>query len=81
MQKETTINTLFGKNIYKATIANYETINKNVISDIKSFVKEKPGAMAATTDVVGNTKIFFSECFSTNLRAWTVFGFLICLSS
>ena len=38
MQKETTINTLFGKNIYKATIANYETINKNVISDIKSFV-------------------------------------------
>ena len=61
MQKETTINTLFGKNIYKATIANYETINKNVISDIKSFVKEKPGAMAATTDVVGNTKIQYTN--------------------
>ena len=61
MEKETTINTLFGKNIYKATIANYETINKNIIPHIESFVKEKPGEMAATTDVVGNTKIQYTN--------------------
>ena len=55
MQKETTINTLFGKNIYKATIANYENINENISPHIESFVKEKPGSVAATTDVNGNT--------------------------
>ncbi len=68
MEKETTINTLFGKNIYKATIANYETINENIIPHIKSFVKEKPGSVAATTDVNGNTNFTDLENAVDNLH-------------
>ena len=55
MQKETTIGNLFGKTIYKSTIDNYDTINQKLITDIESYVKEKPGSVAATTDVMGNT--------------------------
>jgi uncharacterized protein (TIGR02466 family) len=54
MQKETTIGNLFGKSIYKCTINNYDEYNKPLIKDIESFVKEKPGSVAATTDVTGN---------------------------
>ena len=54
MQKETTIANLFGKSIYKCTINNYDEYNKPLVKDIESFVKEKPGSVAATTDVTGN---------------------------
>ena len=55
MQKETTIGNLFGKTIYKSSIDNYDIINEKLIKDIQSYVKEKPGSVAATTDVMGNT--------------------------
>jgi len=55
MQKEATIANLFGKSIYKTIINNYDTINKKLVSDIESYVKEKPGSVAVTTDVMGNT--------------------------
>ena len=49
------IGSLFSKSIYKSTIDNYDTINEKLITDIQSYVKEKPGSVAATTDVTGNT--------------------------
>ena len=55
MDQEATISNLFGKQIYKTTIHEYETINKLLIPNIESFVKAKPGSVAATTDVMGNT--------------------------
>ena len=55
MQKEMVIGSLFSKSIYKSTIDSYDTINKKLITDIESYVKEKPGSVAATTDVTGNT--------------------------
>ena len=55
MQKEMVIGSLFSKSIYKSTIDNYDTINEKLITDIQSYVKEKPGSVAATTDVTGNT--------------------------
>ena len=55
MQKEMVIGSLFSKSIYKSTIDNYDTINEKLITDIESYVKEKPGSVAATTDVMGNT--------------------------
>ena len=42
MDQEATISNLFGKQIYKTTIHDYETINKLLIPNIESFVKEKP---------------------------------------
>ena len=61
MQKETTIANLFGKSIYKCTINNFDEYNKPLIKDIESFVREKPGDFAATTDVTGNTKIEYAD--------------------
>ena len=55
MQKEIVIGSLFSKSIYKSTIDNYDTINEKLITDIESYVKENPGSVAATTDVMGNT--------------------------
>ena len=55
MQKEMVIGSLFSKSIYKSTIDDYDTINEKLITDIESYVKEKPGSVAATTDVMGNT--------------------------
>jgi len=52
MEKEATINSLFGEVIYQATIENN---NNETTKHIEKFVKEKPGRTAATTDVVGNT--------------------------
>ena len=52
MEKEATINSLFGEVIYQATIKNN---NDETTKHIEKFVKEKPGRTAATTDVVGNT--------------------------
>ena len=49
------IGSLFSKSIYKSTIDDYDTINEKLITDIESYVKEKPGSVAATTDVMGNT--------------------------
>ena len=43
------IGSLFSKSIYKSTIDNYDTINEKLIKDIESYVKEKPGSVAATT--------------------------------
>jgi len=55
MQKETILGSLFSKTIYKSTIDNYDSINQKLVADIESYVKEKPGSVAATTDVMGNT--------------------------
>jgi hypothetical protein len=48
MQKETRINSLFGETIY---CTNVENDNQSLAAHIESFVKEKPGRTAATTDV------------------------------
>ena len=52
MQKEATINSLFGETIYYTHIENN---NEDTAKHIEKFVKEKPGRTAATTDVAGNT--------------------------
>jgi hypothetical protein len=52
MQKEATINSLFGETIYYTSIINDD---KTTAKHIEKFVKEKPGRTAATTDVTGNT--------------------------
>ena len=56
MEKETTINNVFSKNIYKTHLKDNKKINKIIKPLIESFVKEKPGSVAATTDVQGNTQ-------------------------
>ena len=55
MDQEATINNIFGKNIYLTNVKNHQKINKTIKPLIESFVKEKPGSVAATTDVMGNT--------------------------
>ena len=55
MDQEATINNIFGKNIYLTSVKNHQKINKTIKPLIESFVKEKPGSVAATTDVMGNT--------------------------
>ena len=52
MQKEATINSLFGETIYYTHIENDD---EDTAKHIEKFVKEKPGRTAATTDVAGNT--------------------------
>ncbi len=56
MDEEATINNVFSKNIYKTHLKNHKKINKKIKPLIESFVKEKPGSVAATTDVKGNTQ-------------------------
>jgi len=51
MEKEVTINSLFGETIYYTNIVNDD---QDTAKHIESFVKEKPGRTAATTDVKGN---------------------------
>ena len=53
MQKEARINSLFGETIFHSYI---NIDNDDYIKHIESFVKEKPGRTAATTDVKGNTE-------------------------
>jgi len=53
MEKEARINSLFGETIFHTHI---NIDNTNYIKHIESFVKEKPGRTAATTDVKGNTE-------------------------
>ena len=55
MDEEAIINNVFSKNIYKTHLKNHKKINKVIKPLIESFVKEKPGSVAATTDVEGNT--------------------------
>jgi uncharacterized protein (TIGR02466 family) len=50
MEKEATINSLFGETIY---CTNVDNDNQTIAKHIESFVKEKPGRTAATTDVKG----------------------------
>ena len=71
MQKEATIGRVFSKSIYKTTIDNYDLINKKLIPDIESYVKEKPGSVAATTDVMGNTNYTNLEDAVDNLHRRT----------
>jgi len=56
MENQQTINNLFGKNVYQSSVDNFEKLNNEIIPHIESFVKEKPGRVAATTDVRGNTQ-------------------------
>jgi len=56
MENQQTISNVFGKPIYQSSIDDYEKLNKDIIPHIESFVKEKPGSVAATTDVRGNTQ-------------------------
>ena len=65
MQKEATINSLFGETIYFAHIDND---NKKTAKHVESFVKEKPGRTAATTDVKGNTQFTDLEEAKDNLH-------------
>ena len=53
MEKEARINSLFGETIFHSHI---NLDNVDYIKHIESFVKEKPGRTAATTDVKGNTE-------------------------
>ena len=55
MAEEITISNVFSKNIYKTHLKNHKSINKKIKPLIESFVKAKPGSVAATTDVEGNT--------------------------
>lgn len=55
MEEEATINNVFSKNIYKTHLKDHKKINKVIKPLVESFVKEKPGSVAATTDVEGNT--------------------------
>ena len=65
MQKEATINSLFGETIY---CTNVENNNETIAKHIESFVKEKPGRTAATTDVTGNTMFTDLEEAKDNLH-------------
>jgi len=65
MQKEATINSLFGLNIYCTKI---ENDNQIIAKHIESFVKEKEGRTAATTDVQGNTNFTDLEEAKDNLH-------------
>ena len=65
MQKEATINSLFGETIY---CTNVENDNETIAKHIESFVKEKPGRTAATTDVTGNTTFTDLEEAKDNLH-------------
>jgi uncharacterized protein (TIGR02466 family) len=51
MEKEARVNTFFGETVFYKHIGE----DKKIIPHIEKFVKEKPGATATTTDVVGNT--------------------------
>jgi len=53
MSNEARVNTFFGETVYYKDIGE----ERSVIPHIEKFVKEKPGATAATTDVTGNTKL------------------------
>ena len=53
--KEPQINSFFGKRVYQSSVDSFEKLNKDIIPYIKSFMKEKPGSTAATTDVEGST--------------------------
>ena len=55
-KKQATINNVFGKNIYQGSVESFEKLNKDIIPHIENFVKEKPGRVAATTDVRGSTQ-------------------------
>ena len=55
MEKEAIIGNVFGKTIYKTSIKNHQYLNNKAKPLIEKFVKEKPGSVAATTDVEGNT--------------------------
>ncbi len=65
MQKQTRINSLFGETIY---CTNIENDNQSLATHIESFVKEKPGRTAATTDVKGNTQFTDLEEAKDNLH-------------
>jgi len=55
MEKEAIIGNVFGKTIYKTSIKDHQYLNGKVGPLIERFVKQKPGSVAATTDVEGNT--------------------------
>ena len=65
MEKEAAINSLFGETIYYTNIVNDD---KNTAKHVESFVKEKPGRTAATTDVKGNTMFTDLEEAKDNLH-------------
>jgi uncharacterized protein (TIGR02466 family) len=65
MEKEATINSLFGETIY---CTNVDNDNQTIAKYIESFVKEKPGRTAATTDVKGNTMFTDLEEAKDNLH-------------
>ncbi len=65
MEKEATINSLFGETIYYTYIENN---NEETAKNVESFVKEKPGRTAATTDVKGNTMFTDLEEARDNLH-------------
>ena len=65
MEKDTRINSLFGETIY---CTNVENDNQIIAKHIESFVKEKPGRTAATTDVKGNTHFTDLEDAKDNLH-------------
>ena len=65
MEKEATINSLFGETIYFAHIINND---EDTAKHVESFVKEKPGRTAATTDVKGNTHFTDLEEAKDNLH-------------
>ena len=53
MSNEAIVNTFFGETVYYKDVGE----ERSVIPFIEKFVKEKPGATAATTDVTGNTNL------------------------
>ncbi len=65
MENKATINSLFGLNIYCTKI---ENDNQTTAKHIESFVKEKEGRTAATTDVQGNTNFTDLEEAKDNLH-------------
>ena len=65
MEKEATINSLFGETIYYTNIVNDD---QDTAKHVESFVKEKPGRTAATTDVKGNTMFTDLEEAKDNLH-------------
>ena len=65
---QATVNNVFAKNIYQGSVENFEKLNKEIIPHIESFVKEKPGRVAATTDVRGNTQYTDLEEAKDNLH-------------
>mgnify|MGYP003127250646 FL=1 len=65
MEKEARINSLFGETIFHTHI---NIDNTTYLKHIESFVKEKPGRTAATTDVKGNTEFTDLEEAKDNLH-------------